>query len=108
MMVYPGEDDEDDAEDHTSMDLSGQAVENIAYGVDWLPEDEHNDSALGHDVKDLVVLVDGVQHGYVERSEDGDAVDGEMGRRDEEAGEGGDDDGDEGCALPAEGDEGVD
>jgi hypothetical protein len=68
MMVYPGEDDEDDAEDHTRMYLPRQAVKNIAYRVYRLPEDEHDDAALGHDVKDLVVLVDRVQHGYVQRS----------------------------------------
>jgi hypothetical protein len=107
-MTYPREDDEDDAEDHTGMDLAGQAVEDVADGVDGPPEDEHDDAAHGHDVEDLVLRVDGVEHGYVERAEDGDAVDGEMGGGDEEAGEGGDDDGDEGGALPAEGDEGVD
>lgn len=47
-------------------------------------------------------------HADVEGSEDGDAVDGEVRGGDEEAGECGDDDGDEACAGFLVGDEGVD
>lgn len=77
-MTYPREDYEDNTKDHTGVDLAREAVENIADRVDGSPEDEHDDSAHGDDVEDLVLRVEGVEHGDVEGAEDGDAVDGEV------------------------------
>ena len=83
-------------------------MENGPDRVYGFPEEKHEDSAERHDVENLhfgVVILD---HRDIERTEYGDAVDGDMWGGDEEAGGGGYDDGDEGCCLLSEGDEGVD
>ena len=76
--------------------------------MDRFPEEEHKNSAEGHDVEDLIFGIVGLDHGYVESAKDRDAIDGEMRRRDEETGSGGYYDGDKCCALFLEGDQGVD
>ena len=78
------------------------------YLSDRLPKGQHYHSTQSHSVKYLIWVIIGLYHFDVEATEDWDAVDGEVGGGDEEAGGWGYDDGYECWALFFEGEEGVD
>ena len=90
------------------MDFARQTVEYRPDCVDRFPEGQHEDAGKRHDVEHLMHGEVGLDHGDIEGSKNGDAVDGEMGGGDEEAGGGRHDDGDEGGRLLLVGDERVD